>query len=80
MTQIGKEKTAAKSTGLTIREWAELDYAAEMHGRTRNAEVRWHLQPLLPEAIVDAHLPIAHVARDLHRVLREVPADLGVLG
>ena len=40
---MGKEKTAAKSIRLTVREWAELDYAAEMHGCTRNDEVRWRL-------------------------------------
>lgn len=36
-------KTKSASVRLTLGEWAELDYAAELHGWSRNDEVRWRL-------------------------------------
>lgn len=36
-------KTVSKTVRLTIEEWAELDYAAKIHGRTRNDEIRKRL-------------------------------------
>lgn len=37
-------KTKSASIRLTLEEWAELDYAAAKHGRTRNDEVRYRLR------------------------------------
>ena len=37
-------KTKSASIRLTLDEWAELDYAAKKHGRTRNDEVRYRLR------------------------------------
>lgn len=39
----GKPQTKSASVRLTLYEWAELDYAAREHGRTRNDEIRWRL-------------------------------------
>lgn len=36
-------KTISKAVRLTVEEWAELDYAAKVHGCTRNDEVRRRL-------------------------------------
>lgn len=36
-------KTISKTVRLMIEEWAELDYAAKIHGRTRNDEIRKRL-------------------------------------
>lgn len=36
-------KTVSKTVRLTIEEWAELDYAAKIHDRTRNDEIRKRL-------------------------------------
>lgn len=36
-------KTVSKTVRLTIEEWAELDYAAKVHGRARNDEIRKRL-------------------------------------
>lgn len=36
-------KTVSKSVRLTVEEWAELDYAAKIHDRTRNDEIRKRL-------------------------------------
>ncbi len=36
-------KTVSKTVRLTIEEWAVLDYAAKIHDRTRNDEIRKRL-------------------------------------
>lgn len=36
-------KTVSKTVRLTVEEWAELDYAAKIHDRTRNDEIRKRL-------------------------------------
>lgn len=33
-------KTVSRTVRLTVEEWAELDYAAKVHDRTRNDEIR----------------------------------------
>jgi hypothetical protein len=37
------EATQAKSIRLTVAEWAELEYAARLHGCDRNTEIRRRL-------------------------------------
>lgn len=36
-------KTVSRTVRLTVEEWAELDYAAKVHDRTRNDEIRERL-------------------------------------
>lgn len=53
---MASTKTQARTIRLSTEQWAELDYAAAVNGRTRNDEIKWRLEQhrvQMPEVVVD---------------------------
>lgn len=53
---MASTKTQARTIRLSTEQWAELDYAAAVNGRTRNDEIKWRLEQhrvQMPEVVAD---------------------------
>lgn len=61
-------RTQSRTVRLTVEEWAELDYAASVRGRTRNDEVRWRLAQhrvvMPPPGPLEGQLSLADCGQD----------------